>query len=90
MTMTFLKLILVTFAVSPMAFAQPSDSDTGTVAGLSYTVIKLQYATAEELAPVLAAVAPPGVRIIAYPPTNSLIISGDPAIIGKVKAKDVE
>ncbi len=90
MTMTFLKLILVTFAVSPMAFAQSSDSDTGTEAGLSYAVIKLQYATAEELAPVLAAVAPPGVRIIAYPPTNSLIISGDPAIIDKLKAKDAE
>ena len=90
MTMTFLKLILVTFAVSPMAFAQSSDSDTGTEAGLSYAVIKLQYATAEGLAPVLAAVAPPGVRIIAYPPTNSLIISGDPAIIDKLKAKDAE
>ena len=90
MTMTFLKLILVTFAVSPMAFAQSSDSDTGTEAGLSYVVIKLQYATAEELAPVLAAVAPPGVRITAYPPTNSLIISGDPAIIGTLKAKDAD
>ena len=84
-TMTFLKLILVTFAVSPMAFVQSSDSDTSTEAGFSYVVIKLQYATAEELAPVLAAVAPPGVRIIAYPPTNSLIISGDPAIIRKLK-----
>ena len=88
--MTFLKLILVTFAVSPMAFAQSSDSETGTEAELRYVVIKLQYATAEELAPVLAAVAPPGVRIIAYPPTNSLIISGDPAIIGKLEAKDAE
>ncbi len=88
--MTFLKLILVTFAVSPMAFAQSSDSETGTEAGLRYVVIKLQYAAAEELAPVLAAVAPPGVRIIAYPPTNSLIISGNSAIIGKLKAKDAE
>ena len=90
MPMTFLKLILVAFVVSPMAFAQSSDSETGTEAGLRYVVIKLQYATAEELAPVLAAVAPPGVRIIAYPPTNSLIISGDPAIIGKLKVKDAE
>ncbi len=85
MTMTFLKLISVIFSVSPMAFAQSSDSDTSTEAGLSYVVIKLQYATAEELAPVLAAVAPLGVRITAYPPTNSLIISGDPAIIRKLK-----
>ena len=90
MTMTFPKLISVTFAIAPMAFAQSSDSDIGTEAGLSYVVIKLQYATAEELAPVLAAVAPSGVRIIAYPPINRLIISGDPAIIGKLKAKDAE
>ena len=40
------------------------------------TVIKLQYANAEELAPIIAGILPPGLRVIPYAPTNSLIISG--------------
>jgi general secretion pathway protein D len=42
-------------------------------------VVPLTYARADELAHTLAAVAPPGVRIVPYSPTNSLIISGPPA-----------
>jgi general secretion pathway protein D len=41
-------------------------------------VVPLQYARAEEVAATLAGVSPPGVRIIPYPPTNSVIISGAP------------
>ena len=39
-------------------------------------VVPLQYAKAEEVADTLAWIAPPGVRIVPYVPTNSLIISG--------------
>jgi len=41
-------------------------------------VVPLQYARAEELAYTLSEVAPAGVRIVPYAPTNSLLISGDP------------
>ncbi len=44
----------------------------------SIVVIRLKYANAEELAATLAPILPPGVTVVAYPPTNSLIISGDP------------
>jgi type II secretory pathway component GspD/PulD (secretin) len=40
-------------------------------------VVPLQYAKAEEVADTLAWITPPGVRIVPYLPTNSLIISGD-------------
>ena len=40
-------------------------------------VVPLQYARAEEVAYTLSWVAPYGVRIVPYSPTNSLIISGD-------------
>ena len=78
-------IVLATLLVSPLAFAQ---SEPETRSDWSYRVVKLQYATAEELAPVLAAIAPPGVKIVAYPPTNSLIIAGDPVIIGKGETED--
>ncbi len=44
-------------------------------------VVPLQYARAEEVAATLAGVSPPGVRIIPYPPTNSVIISGAPEAV---------
>lgn len=44
-------------------------------------VVPLSYARASELAYTLSWIAPPGVRIVAYPPTNSLIISGPPAAV---------
>ena len=40
------------------------------------TVVPLQYANAEEMAAVIAAILPPGMRVIPYAPTNSLILSG--------------
>jgi len=45
------------------------------------TVVPLTYARAHELAYILSMVAPPWVRIVPYYPTNSLIISGDPAAV---------
>jgi general secretion pathway protein D len=44
-------------------------------------VVPLQYAKAEEVAATLAEISPPGVRIVPYPPTNSVIISGAPAAV---------
>jgi len=47
-------------------------------------VIPLKYAKAEEVADTLAWVAPSGVRIVPYFPTNSLILSGDPKAVEQV------
>ena len=41
-------------------------------------VVSLGYAKAEDLAAALARMAPYGVRIVPYSPTNSLILYGDP------------
>jgi general secretion pathway protein D len=55
-------------------------------------VVPLQYARAEELADTLSWVAPDGVRIVPYAPTNSLLISGDPKavqeLLGVIRAKE--
>ena len=55
-------------------------------------VIPLKYARAAEVADTLSWVAPPGVWIAPYYPTNSLIISGNPQaveeLIGVVKEKE--
>ena len=47
-------------------------------------VVTLEYARAGEVAYTLRWVAPAGVRIVAYHPTNSLIISGPPAAVDKL------
>lgn len=47
-------------------------------------VVTLHYARAGEVAYTLRWVAPPGVRIVAYHPTNSLVISGPPAAVEKL------
>lgn len=82
-------MFLVPGIGAPVAFAQSSDS-SGTEPDWTIAVIKLHYARAEELAPVLEAVLPPTVTITPYPPTNSLIISGDPAVISRLREVDQE
>jgi general secretion pathway protein D len=47
-------------------------------------VIRLNYAWADELAYTLSWVAPPWVRIVPHIPTNSLIISGPPAMVDEL------
>lgn len=42
----------------------------------SIVVVPLNYANAQELAATLAPILPPGVTVVPYAPTNSLIISG--------------
>lgn len=55
-------------------------------------VVPLQYARADELAYTLSWVAPDGVRIVPYFPTNSLLISGDPKavqeLLGVIREKE--
>jgi general secretion pathway protein D len=47
-------------------------------------LVSLEYASAGEVAYTLGWVAPPGVRIVPYYPTNSVIISGPPAAVEKL------
>ena len=55
-------------------------------------VVPLNYARAEEVAYTLAALAPPGVTIVPYYPTNSLLIAGNPEavaeLLGTIKGKE--
>jgi general secretion pathway protein D len=55
-------------------------------------VVPLQYARVDELAYTLSWVAPEGVRIVPYVPTNSLLIAGDPEavreLLGVIRAKE--
>ena len=46
-------------------------------------VVPLDYAKAEEVAYTLSGIAPPGVRVIPYVPTNSLLIAGQPEAVGQ-------
>ena len=47
-------------------------------------LVTLEHALAGEVAYTLWWIAPPGVRIVLYYPTNSLIISGPPAAVEKL------
>ena len=80
-------LFMFAWIGSPAAFSQSTDT-AEMEPGWAIAVIKLHYANAEEVAVVLEAVLPPTVRIVPYPPTNSLIISGDPALIGSLQSND--
>ena len=44
-------------------------------------VVPLNYARAEEVADTLSWLAPPGVQVIPYAPTNSLLIAGQPEAV---------
>jgi len=46
----------------------------GAEASWAVTVIRLEHAKAEAVAETLSRIVPPGVGVVAYPPTNSLII----------------
>jgi general secretion pathway protein D len=69
---TLLKRAVGTWIV-PAAQAAPQ--------AMRLEVIPLNYARAEEVAATLAGVAPPGIRIAPYAPTNSLLVSGDPEAV---------
>jgi general secretion pathway protein D len=52
--------------------------------GFVVKVVPLKYANAGEVAFTLARVAPPGVRIVPYHPTNSVVISGLAAAVDQM------
>lgn len=81
------------FAIAD-ASAQPAAPESGDEAATAesawtFVVIKLRYADAEHVASVLSELLPPTVKVVAYQPTNSVLISGDPAVIGDIEACDV-
>src|SRR5690606_9985964 len=66
------------------AFAQGDDDssvDAPAVEDWAVTVIELGYADAEEVAALLSEIVPPGVSVVPYYQTNSLIISGERALV---------
>ena len=82
------------FAIAARAVAQPAAPESGGEAATAesawtFVVIKLRYADAEHVASVLRELLPPTVKVVAYQPTNSVLISGDPAVIGDIEACDV-
>jgi type II secretory pathway component GspD/PulD (secretin) len=62
-------------------------SEASEPAALRIEVIELHYADAYEVANLLSQLAPPGVRVAAYGPTNSLVISGPEALLGPLLEK---
>jgi len=67
-------------------------ADKAAQAETTIKVIPLKYARADEVAYTLSWIAPPGVRIAPYSPTNSLILSGNSraveALIRILKGKE--
>ena len=63
------------------AAAQEQGGEASTVEDWSVTVIHLDYADAEEVAALLSEIVPPGITVVPYYQTNSLIISGERALI---------
>src|SRR5690606_28462938 len=63
------------------AFAQEQVDEVPTVEDWTVTVIELGYADAEEVAALLSEIVPPGISVVPYYQTNSLIISGERALV---------
>src|SRR5690606_13346954 len=63
------------------AFAQQEGDEPAAAEDWGMTVIELGYADAEEVAALLAEILPPGVSVTPYYQTNSLIVSGDRALV---------
>jgi hypothetical protein len=81
------------FGIAPGTLGQPAAPEREREAAApesSWTVvvIKLQYADAEQVAAVLRELLPPTVRVVPYYPTNSVLISGDRAVIGDIESQD--
>jgi hypothetical protein len=73
-----LALILPVLAV-PFAIAEAQPTTPPEVrepVDFTIKVVPLTYARATELAYTLALVAPAGIRVVPYNPTNSLLIAG--------------
>jgi type II secretory pathway component GspD/PulD (secretin) len=80
-------------AIAARAFAQPVSPESGGEAGAAesawtFVVIELRYADAEHVASVLRDLLPPTIKVVPYRPTNSVLIAGDPAVLGDIEARD--
>jgi len=70
--------------IAPMicADAQPADAPEVVAAeDWGAVVVDVHYANAEELAAILAEILPPGVEVVPYYPTNSLVFSGSREVL---------
>jgi type II secretory pathway component GspD/PulD (secretin) len=74
-------------AAAAQAAESAEASEASEPAALRIEVIELHYADAYEVANLLSQLAPPGVRVAAYGPTNSLVISGPEALLGPLLEK---
>jgi len=76
--------LLLLGASAALAQEPPEESEGESSPPQDWTiqVIELAYADAGEVAELLSQVLPPGVTVVPYYATNSLIIAGDPALIG--------
>ncbi len=94
MSSRFKRLVacaLFGFAAGAFAHAAISQSESEfshEPAAWTYVVIKLEYADAEQIALVLRQLLPPAVRVVAYPPTNSVVIAGDRATLKELEEGD--
>jgi type II secretory pathway component GspD/PulD (secretin) len=77
-------------AFAHTAIAQSESEVSDEHAPRRYVLIELEYADAEEIAHVLRQLLPPTVSVVAYSPTNSVLIAGDPAVLEGIEARDVE
>jgi|SRR5688572_28403739 len=62
-------------------WAQEQGGEAAAVEDWAVTVIELGYADAEEVAALLSKIVPPGITVVPYYQTNSLIISGERALL---------
>ena len=76
-------------AFAHAARSQPEGEVSDEHAAWTYVVIKLEYADAEEIALVLRQLLPPTVRVVAYRPTNSVVIAGDRAVLEEFEEGDI-
>jgi type II secretory pathway component GspD/PulD (secretin) len=89
-----LGVVLTAMALPLVAETQPTPvpGPGEPVEPMIIEVVQLTYARSAELAHTLSLIAPPGVRVAPYNPTNSLVIRGPRAsveqLIDIIKAKD--
>jgi type II secretory pathway component GspD/PulD (secretin) len=53
-------------------------------AAFTVRVVPLTYAQADEVASTLSWIAPPSVRVVSHPPTNSVLIAGHPDLVAEL------
>lgn len=87
MRRTSLGLALFALCARAATTHAAESAEASEPAALRMEIIKLHYADAYEVANLLSQLVPPGVRVSAYGPTNSLVISGPEALLGPLLEK---